>query len=315
MRSYSEALKADKQLGSYISQRKKLQEQGFDKTSDAYKTIQNKINAAYGVSKRYELSDAGKKAQAAVSGGSKTLSTPKPGTTNVNRSTGGGTTGSTIMNRANAKPASPDPKMDKEFLRIGGKDIEIKTTKLGNSGATIQSAKIPTNYNVQKQGGDDPSGNIGKPQKGYQDIANMLKAGGVRLSATPNAIKMEKPTTNNTADNDAALMRGLGSRKEVRQAVKSGFIGKDQKKSAMSYAKANKQLAKQERKSTSAADKSQSFGTKTKTKTIKVGAETDITGNIIPGGRAAGTYERTKTVSIDPTTGKKVRKREYKRIT
>lgn len=298
MRSYSEALKADKQLGSYISQRKKLQEQGFDKTSDAYKSLQNKINAAYGVSKRYEMSDAYKKAQAAVSGGGgKTLSTPKPGTTNVNRSTGGGTTGTTIMNRANTKPASADPK---EFLRIDGKDIGIKTTKLG-SGASIQSAEIPTNYNVQKLGGNNPSGNIGKPQKGYQEIANKLKAGGVRLSATPNAIKMEKPTTNNTADNNAAMMRGLGSRKEVRQAVKSGFIGKDQKQAAMSYVKANKQLARQE--------------PKVKTKTVKLGAERDISGNIVQGGRAAGTYERTKTVSIDPTTGKKVRTREYKRIT
>ena len=294
MRSYSEALKADKQLGSYISQRKKLQEQGFDKTSDAYKSIQNKINAAYGVSKRYEMSDDYKKAQAAVSGGgNKSLNIPAANTTKVRPA---GNTGGTLMNRANSSASSSDPK---QFLRIDGKDIGIKTTKL-KSGASIESAQIPTNYNKQKLGGDDPAGNIGKPQKGYQDIANKLKAGGVRLSATPNAIKMEKPTTNNTADNDAALMRGLGSRKEVRQAVKSGFIGKDQKKSAMSYVKANKQLAKQE--------------PKVKTKTIKVGAETDISGNIIPGGRAAGTYERTKTVSIDPTTGKKVRTREYKRI-
>ena len=310
MRSYSEALKADKQLGSYISQRKKLQQQGFDKTSDAYKAIQNKINAAYGVSKRYEMSDDYKKAQAAISGGGsgssgKGLTTPSPGTTKV--TSGGGTTGGTLMNRANSPASSSDPK---EFLRIGDKDIEIKTTKL-SSGATMETAQIPTNYTSK-------TGEVGKPQKGYQDIANKLEAGGVRLSATPKAVEMPKPPTNNTADNDAALMRGLGSRKEVRQAVKSGFIGKDQKKTAMSYVKANKQLARQEPKPTKAdkiAEKSANFGVKVKAKNIKVGADKDIHGNIVQGGRAAGTYERTKTVYIDPTSGKKVRSKSYKRIT
>jgi len=303
MRSYSEALKADKQLGSYISQRKKLQEQGFDKTSDAYKSIQNKINAAYGVSKRYEMSDDYKRARAAVN-------TPSPKTTTVNRSTGGGTTGNTLMNRSNTKPQSADPK---EFLKVGDKDIEVKSIKL-SSGKTSDIANIPTNFETKGR-----PGRAGTIQQGYEGVAKKLKQGGMRLNPvsarTGNQTEIKRESSiNRTADNDAALMRGLGSRKEARQAIKSGFIGKDQKKSAMSYVKANKQLARQERKSTSTADKSQSFGTKTKTKTVKLGADRDISGNIVQGGRAAGTYERTKTVSIDPTTGKKVKTREYKRI-
>tara|TARA_Y100001972_G_scaffold126203_1_gene179377 strand:+ start:1405 stop:2319 length:915 start_codon:yes stop_codon:yes gene_type:complete len=303
MRSYSEALKADKQLGSYISQRKKLQEQGFDKTSDAYKSIQNKINAAYGVSKRYEMSDDYKRARAAVN-------TPSPSTTTVNRSTGGGTTGNTLMNRSNTKPTSTDPK---EFLKVGDKDIEVKSIKL-SSGKTSDIANIPTNFETKGR-----PGRAGTIQQGYEGVAKKLKQGGMRLNPvsarTGNQTEIKRESSiNRTADNDAALMRGLGSRKEARQAIKSGFIGKDQKKSAMSYVKANKQLARQERKSTSTADKSQSFGTKTKTKTVKLGADRDISGNIVQGGRAAGTYERTKTVSIDPTTGKKVKTREYKRI-
>lgn len=312
MRSYSEALKADKQLGSYIAQRKKIQEQGFDKTSDAYKSIQNKINAAYGVSKRYEMSDDYKKAQAAVSGGgSKSLKIPAANTTKVKPA---GNTGGTLMNRANSPASSSDPK---EFLKVGDKNIEVKSIKL-SSGKTSDIANIPTNFKVQADKVTSP-GRAGTIQEGYEGVAKTLKQGGMRLNPvsakTGNQTEIKRESSiNRTADNDAALMRGLGSRKEVRQAVKSGFIGKDQKKSAMSYAKANKQLAKQERKSTSAADKSQSFGTKTKTKTIKVGAERDISGNIVQGGRAAGTYERTKTVSIDPTSGKKVKTREYKRI-
>lgn len=312
MRSYSEALKADKQLGSYISQRKKLQEQGFDKTSDAYKSIQNKINAAYGVSKRYEMSDDYKKAQAAVSGGgNKSLNIPAANTTKVRPA---GNTGGTLMNRANSSASSSDPK---EFLKVGDKNIEVKSIKL-SSGKTSDVANIPTNFKVQADKVTSP-GRAGTIQEGYEGVAKTLKQGGMRLNPvsakTGNQTEIKRESSiNRTADNDAALMRGLGSRKEVRQAVKSGFIGKDQKKSAMSYAKANKQLAKQERKSTSAADKSQSFGTKTKTKTIKLGAERDIHGNIVQGGRAAGTYQRTKTVSIDPTSGKKVKTREYKRI-
>tara|TARA_Y100001954_G_C15792413_1_gene595801 strand:+ start:37 stop:966 length:930 start_codon:yes stop_codon:yes gene_type:complete len=308
MRSYSEALKADSELGSYIAQRKKILDKGFDKTSDAYKSIQNKINAAYGVSKRYEMSDNYKRAQAATSGGSnQSLNIPAANTTTVKPA---GNTGGTLMNRANPSASSSDPK---EFLKVGDKNIEVKSIKL-SSGKTSDVANIPTNFETKGR-----PGRAGTIQEGYEGVAKTLKQGGMRLNPvsakTGNQTEIKRESSiNRTADNDAALMRGLGSRKEVRQAVKSGFIGKDQKKSAMSYAKANKQLAKQERKSTSAADKSQSFGTKTKTKTIKVGAERDIHGNIVQGGRAAGTYQRTKTVSIDPTSGKKVKTREYKRI-
>lgn len=52
--SYAKAAKKDPNLASYIKQRK-----GLDKSSDAYKKLQNKINAAYGVSKRYKLSGDG----------------------------------------------------------------------------------------------------------------------------------------------------------------------------------------------------------------------------------------------------------------
>ena len=312
MRSYSEALKADSQLGSYIAQRKKIQEQGFDKTSDAYKSIQNKINAAYGVSKRYEMSDDYKKAQAAVSGGgNKSLNIPSANTTKVKPA---GNTGGTLMNRANSSASSSDPK---EFLKVGDKNIEVKSIKL-SSGKTSDIANIPTNFETKGR-----PGRAGTIQEGYEGVAKTLKQGGMRLNPvsakTGNQTEIKRESSiNRTADNDAALMRGLGSRKEVRQAVKSGFIGKDQKKSAMSYAKANKQLARQEPKPTKAdkiAEKSRNFGVKVKAKNIKVGAERDIHGNIVQGGRAAGTYERKKTVYVDPTSGKKVKSKSYKRIT
>jgi len=52
--SYSKAAKKDPNLASYIKQRK-----GLDKSSNEYKKLQNKINAAYGVSKRYKVSEDG----------------------------------------------------------------------------------------------------------------------------------------------------------------------------------------------------------------------------------------------------------------
>lgn len=320
MRSYSEALKADKELGSYIAQRKKIQEQGFDKTSDAYKSIQNKINAAYGVSKRYEMSDAYKKAKAATSGGgNQSLNIPAANTTTVKPA---GNTGGTLMNRANSSASSADPK---EFLKVGDKNIEVKSIKL-SSGKTSDIANIPTNFATDQINNPTP-GRAGTIQEGYEGVAKKLKQGGMRLNPvsakTGNQTEIKRESSiNRTADNDAALMRGLGSRKEVRQAVKSGFIGKDQKKTAMSYVKGNKQIAKQERSSATKptkaekiAEKSKNFGVKVKAKNIKVGAERDIHGNIVQGGRAAGTYERKKTVYIDPTSGKKVKSRSYKKIT
>jgi len=54
MRTYAEAKQADANLGKYISERKK-----HKKGSDEYKVVQNKINKAYGVSKRHETT-AGK---------------------------------------------------------------------------------------------------------------------------------------------------------------------------------------------------------------------------------------------------------------
>ena len=280
MRSYSEALKADKQLGSYISQRKKLQEQGFDKTSDAYKSIQNKINAAYGVSKRYEMSDDFKKAQAAVSGGSKKLNTPSPGTTNVNRSTGGGTTGNTLMNRANATPPSPDPKMTSA-------PGALPTIKKGESMSAAVGSKDNTMATVSKaEGGSrayrDP--NPGQPM--IRSSAEVIPSKGMDFAA-------------------------------MEATAKQSYASK--KPSTRSDRKFNRQVAKLQKKNMpetdKIAEKSRNFGMRTKTKTVKLGAERDVSGNIVQGGRAAGTYERTKTVSIDPTTGKKVRTREYKRIT
>ena len=50
LRSYAEALKTDKNLNEYIKQRK-----GLDKSSNEYKVLQNKINEAYGSSKRYKV--------------------------------------------------------------------------------------------------------------------------------------------------------------------------------------------------------------------------------------------------------------------
>ena len=47
-KTYAEAKSADKNLDSYIAQRKKLK-----KGSPEYNAIQNKINAAYGVEKRH----------------------------------------------------------------------------------------------------------------------------------------------------------------------------------------------------------------------------------------------------------------------
>lgn len=281
MRSYSEALKADKQLGSYISQRKKLQEQGFDKTSDAWRSVQNKINAAYGVSKRYEMSDAYKKAQAAVSGGgSKTLSTPKPGTTNVNRSTGGGTTGNTLMNRANAKPASPDPKMTSA-------PGALPTIKKGQS----MSAAVPSRDNT---------------------MATVSKAeGGSRAYKDPNP---GQPMIRSSAE--VIPSKGMDFA-AMEATAKQSYASK--KPSTRSDRRFNRQVAKLQKKNmpetNKIAEKSRNFGMRTKTKTVKLGAERDVSGNIVQGGRAAGTYERTKKVSIDPTTGKKVRTREYKRIT
>jgi hypothetical protein len=52
--SYAKAAKKDPNLASYIKQRK-----GLDKGSNEYKKLQNKINAAYGVSKRYDVSEGG----------------------------------------------------------------------------------------------------------------------------------------------------------------------------------------------------------------------------------------------------------------
>ena len=47
---YAEALKKDSKLPEYIKQRK-----GLKKGSDEYAKVQNKINAAYGVSKRHTV--------------------------------------------------------------------------------------------------------------------------------------------------------------------------------------------------------------------------------------------------------------------
>ena len=46
---YAEALKKDSKLPEYIKQRK-----GLKKGTEEYASVQNKINAAYGVSKRHE---------------------------------------------------------------------------------------------------------------------------------------------------------------------------------------------------------------------------------------------------------------------
>lgn len=70
---YAAAAKKDKNLSSYIKQRK-----GLDKNSDAYKKLQNKINAAYGVSKRYKLSG---------DGGESNTNTPTTNTSTTNTST------------------------------------------------------------------------------------------------------------------------------------------------------------------------------------------------------------------------------------
>ena len=49
---YADALKNDPNLPSYIKERK-----GLDKDSNRYKILQNKINKAYGVSKRYKVTE------------------------------------------------------------------------------------------------------------------------------------------------------------------------------------------------------------------------------------------------------------------
>ena len=61
-KTYAEAKKADKNLDSYIAQRKKLK-----KGSPEYNAIQNKINAAYGVEKRHPAEPAAPKVERSYS--------------------------------------------------------------------------------------------------------------------------------------------------------------------------------------------------------------------------------------------------------
>ena len=70
-------------------------------------------------------------------------------------------------------------------------------------------------------------------------------------------------------------------------SAKASYASK--KPSSRSERRFDKQVAKLQKKNmpetNKIAEKSRNFGIKTKTKTIKVGAERDISGNIVQGGR------------------------------
>ena len=111
---YAKAAKKDPKLGEYVKARK-----GLDKNSDAYKKLQNKINAAYGVSKRYKLSG---------DGGESNTNTNTTTTTNTNTNTNTNTetntdkkvvtkTDTAKENLSNAKQSVKDAKSEVKDTR------------------------------------------------------------------------------------------------------------------------------------------------------------------------------------------------------
>tara|TARA_R110001583_G_scaffold111501_2_gene260535 strand:+ start:179 stop:1174 length:996 start_codon:yes stop_codon:yes gene_type:complete len=118
---YGDAAKKDPNLGDYVAKRKTL-----EKGSDEWKRNQNKINEAYGVSKRYEVADANPKVD-------------KISKSQDNVKAKGEEKKTKIQTKADTRIAEVDENVDRKVTR---KDVRKARKEHGRGSQEVKEAKV-----------------------------------------------------------------------------------------------------------------------------------------------------------------------------
>ena len=270
LKSYAEALKTDKNLNEYIKQRK-----GLDKSSNEYKVLQNKINAAYGSSKRYKIDESpSKPVGASPQSGNRAV-----GSSSSISSLTSPTSLKTDLDAALASKFGKNTDVQKQVtnrmsLMAGGNSSGSSTTgqqfdKPYQSATTHTDATGTTITNLKgKPGQTRDRAIIGGPAKGHSDaIASAGKTGNFKstkldLDNTDYAAKLAADegayNTKMQKQQKRETIAGLGSKKEFRQAKREGILtGKDRKAAKQAIAQNKGDIAFNKSLSTVASSQNQ----------------------------------------------------------